>query len=223
MKLKWLFATATFVGKKFAGNKRRIWGHSRHAGKLRCSNNAIFADSFKAGSKFRAAFRSSRSGTARGSVSSTPMNGIAVLDFVRRWWSISLRRTAELLWREVPVSFAASGSSFLSARSSWIILVEIRSFESVTPVGRGSSFYPERNPSCTFLACFTRTETCIAVAKLYSWHVYILMICYLRHQWFLSKLVWAFFFFFFFFFFYIFSFAFSGIGNFIFCSTIQVF
>lgn len=32
----------------------------------------------------------------------------------------------------------------LSSRSSWIILVEIRSFESVTPVGRGSSFYPEK-------------------------------------------------------------------------------
>lgn len=96
--------------------------------------------SFKAGSKFRAPFHSGRPGTTRRSVS-TPMSGIAVLDFVRRWWSISLRRTPGLLRREAPVSFAASGSSFLFSRSSWIIPVEIQSFESV---GRGSSFYSEK-------------------------------------------------------------------------------
>ena len=53
-------------------------------------------DSFKVGSKFCAPFRSGRLGTVCRSVS-TPLSGIAVLDRVRRWWSISLRRTPGLL------------------------------------------------------------------------------------------------------------------------------
>lgn len=50
----------------------------------------------------------------------------------------------------MPVSFAASGSSFLSSHSSRIIPVEIRSFESV---GRGSSFYPEKLFAGVLSAC----------------------------------------------------------------------
>lgn len=56
-------------------------------------------DSFKARIKVPRAvpFRSVAADPARRISTSTPMSGIAVLDFVRRWWSIFLRRAPELL------------------------------------------------------------------------------------------------------------------------------